>query len=222
MSRQFRTGIDLLDRQLGGGIPAGSVVALTAPPASQSELLLYELVGRRRTLYLSAERTADDVRSVLDEQASDAAGRASDADGPAGGAAEWHVRETRGDDQIDRATRLLRSIADGALVIVDPVDALERSDRRRYRRFLAELRDEMESTGGVAVLHCLDGRESPPLRDVTEYMADVVLDLSTEVQQETVRTRLRVPKFRNGAAPTDVIRLRLTDEVTVDHSREIA
>ncbi|GAA0674989.1 RAD55 family ATPase [Natronoarchaeum mannanilyticum] len=219
MSRQFRTGIDLLDRQLGGGIPAGSVVALTAPPASQSELLLYELVGRRRTLYLSAERTADDVRSVLDEQASDAADRASDADGPA---AEWHVRETRGDDQIDRATRLLRSIADGALVIVDPVDALERSDRRRYRRFLAELRDEMESTGGVAVLHCLDGRESPPLRDVTEYMADVVLDLSTEVQQETVRTRLRVPKFRNGAAPTDVIRLRLTDEVAVDHSREIA
>ncbi|SNZ05184.1 RecA-superfamily ATPase, KaiC/GvpD/RAD55 family [Natronoarchaeum philippinense] len=214
MSRQFRTGIDLLDRHLGGGIPAGSVVALTAPPASQSELLLYELVGRRRTLYLSAERTADDVRSVLDEQTSDAAGRASDA--------EWHVRETRGDDQIDRATRLLRSLADDALVIVDPVDALERSDRRRYRRFLAELRDEMEASGGVAVLHCLDGRDAPPLRDVTEYMADVVFDLSTEVQQETVRTRLRVPKFRNGAAPTDVIRLQLTDEVAVDHSREIA
>ena len=57
MVERLRTGIEVLDRKLDGGIPAGSIVALTADPASQAELFLYELTATRGTLYLSLDRT---------------------------------------------------------------------------------------------------------------------------------------------------------------------
>ncbi|PSP59844.1 transcriptional regulator, partial [Halobacteriales archaeon QH_7_66_37] len=43
MADRLRTGIDVLDRKLGGGLPAGSMVTLSASPRSQAELFLYEL-----------------------------------------------------------------------------------------------------------------------------------------------------------------------------------
>ena len=51
MAERLRTGIDVLDRKLDGGLPAGSIVVLNATPASQAELFLYELTATRGTLY---------------------------------------------------------------------------------------------------------------------------------------------------------------------------
>ena len=45
MAGRLKTGIDVLDRKLNGGLPAGCIVALTASPSSQAELLLYELTA---------------------------------------------------------------------------------------------------------------------------------------------------------------------------------
>ena len=56
--------IDALDRELEGGLPGGSLVAYTAPPASQSELLLQELTAARDTLYMTTERTEDAVEDA--------------------------------------------------------------------------------------------------------------------------------------------------------------
>jgi len=52
---RLSTGVDILDRQLDGGIPPGSIVLLAADPASQSELFLYELAGVRATLIGNVE-----------------------------------------------------------------------------------------------------------------------------------------------------------------------
>lgn len=208
MSRRLPTGIDVLDRKLSGGIPAGSVVALTAPPASQSELLLYELTAPRETLYLTTERSAEAVRDAVERTNS-----------PTG---TPEIQQIGGEAPLDQVGRLAETLPQGSTLIVDPVDSLERQESPRYRRFMNGLQTAMVNTESVAVLHCLSGIEPPIGRDLTEYMADVVFSLDTRVSGEAIENRLAVPKFRGGRALTETIKLELTERVRIDTSRDIA
>ena len=205
---RLRTGIDALDRQLEGGLPSGSLVAFSAPPASQSELLLYELTAARDTLYLTTERTEDAVGDAFDR-----------ARCPSG---DPTIRYVAADAPLENARRLFRSLAGETNLIIDTADPLERVDETRYRNFLNELRNHMFNTGGVAVLHCLSSDHAPAVLPTTQHMADVVMDINMEYNGADIETRLAVPKFRGGVALTETIKLELGDRVRVDTSRDIA
>lgn len=207
MATRLSTGVDVLDRELGGGIPSGSVVAFCAPPASQSELFLYELTTARRTLYLTADRTENAVQQAIDRTAA-----------PTG---DPTVRYVAGDAPIENARRLFRNVGEGAGLVIDPIDPLERTDRARYQNFLNDLTNHMQNTEGIAVLHCLTGREADS-RTLTEHMADVVMQLFVERDGTDLEAQLAVMKFRGGQAPEDTIKLKLADRVRIDTSRDIA
>ncbi|WP_224449706.1 RAD55 family ATPase [Haloprofundus salilacus] len=208
MANRLPTGITVLDRQLGGGIPAGSIVTLAATPASQSELLLYELTSTRGTLYLTTVRSDQAVQDALDRVRTKV-GRPT-------------VRDIGGDAALDHANRLVQALPEGANLIVDVVDVLERTEPTRYRNFLNELQTHVMNTGGIAVLHALNGRAVPDNRDMTEHMSDAVFELQTQVKGSEIENRLAIPKFRGGRALEETIKLRLTEEVTIDTSRDIA
>lgn len=208
MAERLSTGIDLLDRQLGGGLPAGSVVAYCVPPASQSELLLYELVATRETTYLTTQRSSEAIRESL-AGANIASGQTT-------------IRDITTGDPLDEMNRLVHTIPEETNLIIDPIDVLEHRDRTRYTGFLNDLQTHMTNTESVAVLHCLSGRSVPKNRDTTRYVADIVFDLQTTVDGSEIENRLSVPKFRGGSAPPETIKLRLSDTVTVDTSRDIA
>lgn len=207
-SRRLALGIDPLDRQLGGGLPAGSTVAYCAPPASQSELLLYELTARRDTLYLTTDRSEDAVSDALRKTTC-----------PTG---DPEVRFVPGDTPLENARRMVRGVGEATNVIIDVGDSLERTDRGRYQRFLNELGNHMQNTGSLAFLHCLRGDDEPALRATTQHMADVVFDLHQERHGTEVETRLGVPKFRGGRALSETMKLELAERVRVDTSRDIA
>ncbi|NHN46617.1 transcriptional regulator [Halostella sp. JP-L12] len=193
MSEQLSTGVDALDRTLRGGVPAGSVVAVTAKPASRADRLLYELASARRTLYLTATRSAAAVRDAL-------ARDGVDADRCA-------VHDLDAERPLDHAYQLVQQTTEPATVVIDPANALERANEGRLADFLNALRGHLTETGGVAVLHCLDGRSVPPQRDVTEYVADGVLSVATERRDGELETRLAVPKFRGKPPATESIEL---------------
>ncbi|WP_435147106.1 RAD55 family ATPase [Halobaculum sp. P14] len=207
MPDRLPTGVDVLDRQLGGGIPAGSIVCFTADPASQSELLLYELTDARGTLYLTTLRSDQAVEDGL-ERAKTSVGDPT-------------VRDIGGDAPLDAANRLISTLPEGANLLIDVADPLERADRGRYRRFLTELQTTMVNTNSVAFLHCMKENE-PPLRSMTKHVADVVWDLRTSVRGTDVVNHLAVPKFRGGSALDETIKLKLEESVTIDTSRDIA
>jgi KaiC/GvpD/RAD55 family RecA-like ATPase len=208
MPEKLSTGVEVLDRELDGGLPAGSVVAFQAPAASQGELLLYELTRPRPTLYLSGDRTEDAVADAI------AATKA-----PTG---EPEIRLVAGDDPLDRTRRAVREAYEEMTVIVDPITPLERADPGRYEKLLNEIRNHMRNTGGLAFLHALDGPNAPPLRETTQHMADVVLNLDVTVKSGEIESRLAVQKYRGGRIPGETIKLDLTERVRVDTSRDIA
>ncbi|RDI70353.1 RAD55 family ATPase [Halopelagius longus] len=208
MSGRLTTGIDVLDRQLDGGIPAGSIVFLGAEPASQSELFLYELTAVRGTLYLTTVRS--------DAAVLDAVNRTP------GTVGSPTIRDIGGGAPLDSANKLVTELPEGANLIIDVVDVLEETGTARYREFLNELQTHMVNTGGLAVLHGLKTGDAPRNRRYTEHMSDVVFDLQTEVDGSEIENRLAVPKFRGGKAPEETIKLRLSEQVTVDTSRDIA
>lgn len=208
MGERLRTGIGVLDRKLDGGIPGGSIVALTAEPASQSELFLYELTATRGTLYLSLDRSGDSVSESIKTTPTKTG--------------DPTIRDVTGDAPLDNASKLVSALPESSNLIVDPVDVLERQEPTRYRNFLNELQNHIYNTDSLAILHCLDGYTVPELRGTTEHMADIVFQLETTVNGDRIENRLAVPKFRGGQALTDVIKLELAESVDIDTSRDIA
>jgi len=206
--KRLPTGITVLDRQLDGGIPAGSIVLLSASPASQSELFLYELSAARATLYLTTIRSEDAVRDAVEQTPS----RVGDPT----------IRDVGGDAALDQANRLVSTLPEETNLIVDALDPLERTGPSRFRRFLNELQTHMANTGGLTVLHGLKGRSIPQNRDVSEHVADIVFDLRTEIDGNEIVNKLAIPKFRGGAALEEPVKLTLDDSVTIDTSRDIA
>ena len=208
MAGRLSTGIGVLDRKLDGGLPAGSVVAFSAPPASQGELLLYELTAARPTLYVSTDRSEEAVRDGL-------AATGTRTGDPT-------VRQVPGDAPLQHAQRLVTMLPEESNLIVDPVNVLEEEGESKFRNFMNEVQNHMRNTESIAVLHCLDGQHVPPARDLTEHMADVVFDLQTTIKGDTIENRLAVLKFRGGRALGDTIKLELGERVRIDTSRDIA
>ncbi len=208
MAGRLPTGIDVLDRMLDGGIPAGSVIAFKAQPSSQSELLLYELTAARRTLYLSSKRSSAAIRDAL-ERANTRVGNPN-------------IQEIEPDTPLDHANHHVRALPEECNLIIDPMDPLEASETTRYQNFLNNLQTHMINTESLAFLHCLEGRSVPAERDTTEYVADVVFDLETTIRGDSIVNRLSVPKFRGGRALDEPIKLELSERVSVDTSRDIA
>ena len=210
MSRRLSTGIDVLDRQLDGGIPTGSIVLFSADPASQSELLLYEVTAVRMTLYLTTIRSDQAVQDALDRTSQYTT------------VGEPTIRDIGVEAPLDQANKLMGTLASESTLIIDSLDPLERQDPSRYRYFLNQLQTQMRNTESIAILHAMDGRSVPALRDVTEHMADVVFKLNTEIQGTEIVNRLSVPKFRGGRALDETIKLKLSSGVSIDTSRDIA
>ena len=209
MATRLETGIEVLDRKLEGGIPAGSIVVLSAQPASQAELFLYELTATRGTLWLSLNRTAEAVTESI-------ANTPTETGDPT-------VRHITGEAPLDNAGKLVSALPETSNLIVDPVDVLESQEPpSRFRSFMNDLQNHIFNTNSLAILHSLDGRSVPPLRDTTEHFADVVFHLDTDLSSDEVENRLSVPKFRGGKAPVETIKLDLVEEVDVDTTRDIA
>lgn len=202
------TGISVLDREFGGGLPSGSVVALTADPASQSELILDRFSRVRDCRYLTTVRPVDAVEDALTLDTDESA--ATD------------VRRVEDGDPFDEVLELAGDVPQRGTVVVDSVEPLERRDRTDYQEFLNDLRRTADEANAMVLLHALKSDADAPNRLVTEQVADLVFDLRTTVTGTEIVNRLVIAKFRGGAALEEPLKLKLTDSVSVDTSRDIA
>jgi KaiC/GvpD/RAD55 family RecA-like ATPase len=199
---RLSTGLDGLDRALDGGFPAGSLVALTAPPDSQSELLCYEFAAANDARYLSTFRPADEVREVLDATLSEASVR---------------VEQTHAGSLLESPAATLDDLdLDGTAVVVDTATELEQAGRDQYRRALDVCKRRLRATDSVALLHCLDVEPTPMRRGLTLGRADVTLRLRFTGLPDRLDPRLYVTKFRGGVAPPEGLAVRFGERAGVE------
>ena len=206
------TGISVLDREFGGGLPSGSVVVLKADPASQSELILDRFTRVRACRYLTTVRPVTAVEEFLTLN--------TDGSDPS---AETTIRAVESDDSFEEVIELVTDIPERGTIVVDSVDELETRERTEYSRFLNALRRQAADSDSLVLLHAFkSGHTETPNRLITEQIADIVFDLRTTVTGTEIVNRLVVPKYRGGAALEEPLKLKLTDTVSVDTSRDIA
>lgn len=207
--RRFSTGLTFLDRLLDGGIKAGALVALSAPPGSQSELLIEQFVGSRETLYISTVRPEREIREQVASTA------VTDPD--------LTVRNPSPEEMLENPGMVTGEIPPESFVVIDTTNGLESVDRREYVQFLNDMKAGLHEADSVGILHCIAGDPPhPPLRDLTLNRADQVWQLQVMTLSRDIKSRLLITKMRNGRAPTEPVDLLMTDRVRVDTSRRIA
>lgn len=208
MTELLSTGMEVLDRKLDGGFPAGCTVVLSASPASQSELFLYEMATVRSTEYITTERSAAAVRQSLE-----GVGVSTDT---------VTVHRPPHDEVLEETKAVFEDLSSSSTVIIDPMHVLETYDSDEYRGLFNKIKARTAETESLTVLHCLDGEQIPPQRDRTQYLADIIFQLSTMLRGDSIENILSIPKFRSGRSLPEAIDLDLTADVTIDVSRRIA
>lgn len=235
MAGELSTGVPTLDRRLEGGLYPGDILALVAPPATQSQTLLYQLMDERPTLYVSTLRPEGSVQRDFDKHGGiddaywiETTGNKLTMEGELihelTGTRTYTGNSAVKDDPLDDLYEFVEAIEGSINVIVDPVNPLERGDSRdAYNETLSFLSAKLAETDSLGVLLCYTSDSQPAFRDLTLIVADVVweLDLVT-VSKGNVEYQLRVPKNRGGTTITEDLSLDIRGRgVTVDDSRTI-
>lgn len=201
------TGVRKLDRELGGGVPAGGIVAFTAPPDTQSELFVRNLLAERHTYYLSTFRSTREIREQY--------------------APEVRADRSLGVDRVDPQRLLmdpdsyLSRLPEGGNLVVDATNELESFDQAAYAPFLDAVSDRVRAAGGMCLLFCFEAPTTPDGRGLTLRRADLTWRLSLEVGSADVVTTLAVTKFRGEQPIDEPIKLELTDDIAIDTSRDL-
>jgi archaellum biogenesis ATPase FlaH len=235
MVGKLQTGISALDRRLGGGLEPGDLLALVAPPAGQSQTLLYQLMNERPTVYVSTLRPESSVQRDLDKRGGVDPPYRIETTGSDLTMEGELIRELTGsrtytgnsavkDDPLDDLYDLIESIDGSVNVIVDPANPLERGDSRQaYNETLSFLSLRLEETDSIGILLCHASDPQPPFRDLTLIVADVVWELDiVSTAKDNIEYKLRVPKNRGGDVITEDLSLDIRRRsVTVDDSRAI-
>lgn len=213
---RLSTGVDILDRQLLGGIPRGRMVALIAPPDTQSELLVKRLVAERPTLYLTTLRPKWEVEEELRDYLQTSDFQESIAN-------QIDVREVSPSDLIKDPESILEDVTEHSNLVIDAVNELEEEDPTDYGRFLNRLKRRLWETGSVGLCYGIEVEEGQPIgRSITLRLVDLIWQLRMSVNSQSIEHMLIISKFRGGRALTEPTKLVLTDEVRVDTSRDIA
>lgn len=209
-NRRYSTGLAFLDSRLDGGIPVGTLLALTAPASSQSELLLYHFATTRPVLYISTTNPAEgELRAALES--------AAVAD-----PADLEFEYAPPEDLLEDPDRYLERIPPESYVVADPIDGLEQGESTRYLSFINSLKERLRETDSIGVFHGIDTEPIPDRRRLTLKRADYVWRIEQLVLSREINTRLLVTKARGGRALSEPIPLVISDRVRVDTSRRIA
>lgn len=230
----LQTGIQALDRQLDGGFPGGTLIALVTQPDSPSSRVLHQLMKQRPTTYITTLRSSAELEAELMRVGNGTMDVDIEEIGEVRGKNEmlhqlsesniYSADITEQGRRLDEVYEIIDSVTGSQNVIIDPMNPLESSEQKvAYQRFLRMTATKLRDVNGLGVFHCLSQEGPPTLRNQTLTIVDTVWNLEMGTDNEgNLSLKMTIPKNRGGAPIFEKLTLLIDkNSVRTDISRGI-
>ena len=225
------TGIDILDRNLNGGLPSGALVYFSANPKSMPEVFLFELATPRKTYYITTHKNPRYVRRNMKELDFELPGiEFVDLH------TEYYHKILRDTPDKQWASKKLVQFMNEWL------DSLKNKNDKNFTiifdsfSFLVEIGveadmlkplmdkiyDIINDSNSICYLMMVKGVHHESVENRIQYWCDVIFDIDLERKGDKIINKLTLPKIRGMTPLTDYIKFKVTDRISIDTSRDIA
>ena len=230
-TRRLPTGVDILDRNLNGGLPCGALVYFSANPKSTPEVFLYELSMPRKTYYVTTHKNPRYIKRNMKEL---------DFESPGMEFINLHEEyyhkilpaTPNRPEAAKKLTKYINDWLDGLkkkkednfTIIFDNfsflIDLGIETDSLKH--LLDKTYDIISENNSICYLMIVKGMHHESVENHIQYWCDVIFDIDLERKGDKIINKLTLPKIRGMNPITDYIKFKVTDRITIDTSRDIA
>jgi archaellum biogenesis ATPase FlaH len=225
------TGVDILDRNLNGGMPCGALVYFSANPKSMPEVFLYELSTPRKTYYITTHKNPRYITRNMQEL---------DFESP--GIEFVNLHEEYYHKILPAAADRPAAVKKLVLYMNDWLDGLKKKKDDNFtiifdnfsffidlgvetdslKHILDKVYDIISEGNSICYLMMVKGMHHESIENHIQYWCDVIFDIDMERKGDKIVNKLTLPKIRGMNPITDYIKFKVTDRITIDTSRDIA
>ncbi|ABE51191.1 RAD55 family ATPase [Methanococcoides burtonii] len=229
------TGIYVLDRSLGGGLPLSSMVYFSADPRSMSEVFLYEFTQSRKTYYFTTGRRPKYIQRDIINQNLDPS-RIIFVDiyseyyfTPLGDMID-NVGNEHIDSKIIEFTEYnLQNIQNDAgdediNIIFDNFTFFMNLNVNPglLKRLTNIIYENSKETNSMTYLYALKGSQDDLIENEVLNTSDVIFDVKVDHNADHIVSKLTIPKIRGMVPNSDVLKFNISEGVQIDTSKDIA
>lgn len=228
------TGIEILDRTLGGGLPSGSVTYIYADAKSMAEVFLYQFTQARKSYYFSNERrpmyVMRDIKS-FDFKTSDIT--FVDIYSEYYFTAHGEMVDNVGNEFVDakivefteyNLKKILAEEEEDINIIFDSFSFYLnlKVNPGIIKRLINIIYESTKELNCLSFLYGLKDTHDKNLENEILKSCDVIFDVDLDKSSDKISNRLSIPKIRGRVPTVEMIRFKVGDGVQIDTTKDIA
>ncbi len=229
------TGISVLDRTLGGGLPSGSVVYIYADAISMAEVFLYQFAQARKTYYFINERrplyVMQDIRN-LGFKTSDIT--FVDIYSKYYLTSQGDMIDNVGNEFVDTKIVeftennlkkiVLEEEEEDINIIIDSFSFYLnlRVNPGIILRLVNIIYEATKNLNCLSFLYSIKNNHANDVENMILKLCDVIFDVELEKKSDRISNCLTVPKVRGKAPITEMIRFKVEEGIEIDTTKNIA
>jgi KaiC/GvpD/RAD55 family RecA-like ATPase len=228
------TGISILDRTLGGGLPSGSVAYIHADATSMAEVFLFQFTQARKSYYFSNERrpvyVMHDIRNfgfktdditfvdIYSEYYISSHGDMVDnignefVDAKIVEFTEYNLKKILAEEERD-INIIFDSFSFYLNLNVNP---------GLIKRLINLIYEATKSVNCLTFLYGLKDTHEKHLENEILKSCDVIFEIDFDKNTDKISNRLSIPKIRGRVPSVERVRFRVGDGVQIDTTKDIA
>jgi len=230
------TAIPILDRTLGGGLPAGAVVYIYADAKSMAEVFLYQFTQARKTYYFSNERHPKYVLRDIQNYGFKADSIAFvDIYSAYYITAQGGMVDNVGNEFVDAKVieftesnlRKIASETEGTMDINIIFDSFSfylnlNVNPGLIKRLMNVVYETTKNLNCVSFLYGLKDTHEKNLENEILKSCDAIFDVEIEASSDKISSRISIPKLRGKAPTSEMLKFRVGDGIQIDTTKDIA